>query len=440
MERKAFPERGLDADVVLDEMENRRDSDTDWRNGRTWNLVYHPDDDIKDFRERAHEKYASENALGPSAFPSLRRFENEVVAMTADLLGGDNKTVGNITSGGTESILLAVKTARDWAQENLDIGHPEIIAPETVHPAFAKAAHYFGMDLTTVSTTSDWRADPEAMVNAITDETALMVGSAPSYPHGVIDPIEEIAAAANERGLLCHVDACIGGFVLPFLPDIGYSIPDFDLSLPGVSSLSVDPHKYGYTAKGASVILYRDDLLRQEQYFAYDGWPGGVYVAPNMTGTRPGGPIASAWAVLNHIGKEGYRDYTQTVMETTEQLQQGIEAIDMLKVVSDPDMCIFAFESTSDEVNIYSVHEELTKRDWTLSRQQRPPNIHLSVMPSHARIVDEFLTDLIDSTNAARNKQPEHETALYGGGGALSPNTDLESAAIEMLNQVYHLK
>ncbi len=440
MDSNSIPDIGKNPEDILEEMESCREDDADWRNGQTWSLVYHTDDELTEFRERAHAKFASENALGASTFPSLRKFENEVVKMTADLLGGDTETVGNVTSGGTESILLAVKTARDWKQKHHNTDKPEIILPETAHPAFSKAAEYFDVSRTVIQTDSKWRAKPDAIAEAISENTALLVGSAPSYPHGVIDPIKDIAAVANEHDVLCHVDSCIGGFVLPFLDDLGYQIPSFDLSVPGVTSISADPHKYGYTAKGASVLLYHDAELRRHQYFAYDGWPGGVYSAPNMTGTRPGGPIASAWAVLNYVGQDGYHDYVAKVMEITEHLMNGIQEIDELQIVSNPDMCIFAFESTADDVHIYNVHKYLSEQDWAVSRQQRPPNIHLSVMPSHAEVVDPFLSDLQTAVDSARDESLDDETAMYGGGGVVKGNGDLEELAIRALDNTYKMQ
>jgi len=251
--------------------------------------------------------FFSENALNPTVFPSLRRMETEVVAMTAALLGGDEHTVGNMTSGGTESLLMAVLTAREWGRAHKpDVQAPEMVLPATAHPAFEKAAHYFGVRPVHVPVGPDLRADVERMRAAITPRTVLLVGSAPSYPHGVVDPIVEIAQVAQEHGLLCHVDACVGGFELPFLRRLGYPVPDFDFQVPGVTSMSADLHKYGYAAKGASVVLYRDSALRRHQFFAYTDWPGGVYASATLAGTRPAGPIAAAWAVLHYLGEEGY--------------------------------------------------------------------------------------------------------------------------------------
>ncbi|MGB9594582.1 MAG: pyridoxal phosphate-dependent decarboxylase family protein, partial [Anaerolineae bacterium] len=271
-----LPEKGIPKDEVLAAMRALREKDVKWQDGRLFSLIYYAGEEITDVLKEAALLFFSENGLNPSVFPSLRQMETEVVAISADLLGGDAQTVGNMTSGGTESILLAVKTAREWARAHRpDIRQPEMILPLTAHPAFEKAAHYFDVKPVRTAIGPDFRADVEAARAAITPRTILMVGSAPAYPFGVVDPIAEMAAIAQERGILFHVDACVGGFMLPFVRKLGYPVPDFDFRVPGVTSISADLHKYGYCVKGASVILYRDAALRRHQFFAYTDWPGG---------------------------------------------------------------------------------------------------------------------------------------------------------------------
>jgi len=288
----SLPPKGIPADDVLSAMLELREHDARWQDGKTWSLVYHAGDELIEFVKEAYTMFFSENGLNPTAFPSLKKFEAEVVAMTASLLGGGKETVGNMTSGGTESILMAVKTAREWARaKNSANIAPEMVLPETAHPAFEKAAHYFSVKPVRVPVGANFRADVAAAKAAITPNTVLMVGSAPSYPQGVVDPIPELAQIAQEKGLLFHVDACVGGFMLPFVRKLGYAVPDFDFRVPGVTSMSADLHKYAYTAKGASVILYKKKTLRRHQYFVYTDWSGGIYASPIMTGTRPGGAI-----------------------------------------------------------------------------------------------------------------------------------------------------
>lgn len=242
-ERLFLPERGLEADEILDTLRALRLDDVDWEEGRVWSLVFHAGDEISAFLKEAYSLYFSENALNPSAFPSLRRMETEVVSMTASLLGGDANTVGNMTSGGTESILMAVKTAREWARTNRSgSATPQVVMPSSAHPAFDKACHYFGLEAVRVPVRSDFRADVRATKKAIGKRTALVVGSAPSYPQGVVDPIRELAELAEARGTLMHVDACVGGFMLPFVRALGRHCPDFDFAVPGVTSISVDLH------------------------------------------------------------------------------------------------------------------------------------------------------------------------------------------------------
>ncbi len=395
-----LPPSSRPGEEVLKAMRRIKAHDAKWHEGKTWSLVFHAGDEVTELLREAYGLFFSENGLNPMAFPSLKRFEAEVVAMTAGLLGGDSQTVGNMTSGGTESILMAVKTARDWARSAKPaVTTPEMILPSTAHPAFDKAAHYFCVKAVRVPVGPDYRADVAAMREAVTPNTVLLVGSAPSYPQGVVDPIEDIASLAREVDALCHVDACVGGFMLPFVRQLGYQIPDFDFRIPGVTSISVDLHKYAYAAKGASVILYKDGDLRRHQFFVQTEWSGGIYASPTMTGTRPGGAIAAAWAIMNTLGRQGYLDIADTVMKTTLRLRQGIEAIEGVTILGDPPMSILALGS--DTVNIYEVGDALTESGWHLDRQQDPPSLHLTVTHAHAAVAEQFLTDLAQAVSRA---------------------------------------
>lgn len=397
----ALPPHGSSKKDVLSKMRRARDHDVKWQQGRAFGLVYHINDEIDALLKEAYTMFFSENGLNPTAFPSIRKFESEVLAMTASLLGGDENVCGNMTTGGTESLLMAVKTARDWARKNFpQITHPEVILPMTAHPAFEKAAEYFDVHLVQVQVRSDFRADVDSMKQAITSNTIMMVGSAPSYPHGVIDPIAELAAIAQENGLLFHVDACVGGFLLPFAQKLGYPIPDFDFKVPGVTSISADLHKFGYAAKPASVILYRNPELRRHQMFVSINWPGGIYPSPTMTGSRAAGPIAAAWALMNHLGESGYLEITKTVMETTRIIQEGIRNIPGLKVLSNPEMSVFAI--ASDSLDVYEVADELDLYGWHLDRQHFPRCLHVTINHVHSKITDEFLSDLAKATANVR--------------------------------------
>ena len=396
-----LPSKRTPAEEVLAAMRAAREHDARWKEGRAWSLVFYAGDQVLSLVKEAYNLFMSENGLNPMAFPSLKKFEAEVVAMTASLLGGDAETAGNMTSGGTESLLLAVKTARDWAQANRPaITAPEMVLPATAHPALDKAAHYFSVKPVHVPVGSDFRADVDAVKAAITPNTILLVGSAPSYPQGALDPIVELGRLARERDILLHVDACVGGMMLPFVRQLGYPIADFDLSVPGVTSLSVDLHKYGYAAKGASVLLYKNHALRRRQFFVSTDWPGGIYASPTMLGTRPGGAIAAAWAIMNFLGAEGYRAIADTVMQTATKLKQGINATGGLKVLGEPAMSVMAIGSNG--LNVYEVGDEMAARGWYLDRQQFPASLHVTVNYAHAASADQFLADLQASAALAR--------------------------------------
>ncbi len=396
-----LPPHGKSRDDVIAAMRKQRAKDVDWHAGQVFSLVFHAGDEAIELLQEAYTLFFSENGLNPTAFPSLRGFETNVIAMSAALLGSKGSVVGNMTSGGTESILMAMFTARQWARANRPhIITPEVVLPRSAHPAFEKAAHYFDMKLVHVSVGTDLCADVAAMRTAVTSQTIMVVGSAPSYPHGMVDPITEIAALAQEHNLLCHVDACVGGFMLPFVRRAGYTVPDFDFSVPGVTSISADLHKYGYAAKGASVVLYHNRELRRHQLFAATEWPGGIYASPTMTGTRPGGAIAAAWAIMNYLGEDGYTEIAANVMQAATAIKGGINAIDGLHVLGDPPMSLLAIGS--DSLNIYEVGDEMGQRGWHLDRQQFPPTLHMTINYAHIDNVDRFLADLADSAEIVR--------------------------------------
>ncbi len=411
---RTLPERGAEPDRILSTMKNLRDGDVDWQDGKVWSLVFHAGDELSAFLKEAYCIYFSENALNPGAFPSLKRMESEVVSMTASLLGGGPDVAGNMTSGGTESILMAVKTARAWAGQNMRTDRGlEVLMPESAHPAFDKACYYFGLRPVRVPGGPDFRADVKAMKRALTKRTVLIVGSAPQYPQGVVDPIEELAAIAKSRGILMHVDACVGGFMLPFVRDLGRDVPAFDLSVEGVTSMSVDLHKYAYAAKGASVVLYRDRELRKLQYFATTDWPGGIYASPTMLGSRPGGAVAAAWAMLHRLGREGYLEIAGQVMDATDRLVVGIGRIDGVEVLGRPSMSVFAIGSSDRDV--YEIADRMTARGWHLDRQQSPPSLHVTVNFAHIQSTDAFIDDL--RAASAESKRPESSRLLKRAGG-----------------------
>lgn len=394
-----LPEKGKPQDEIMRLMQEARAMDVDWRGGKVAAYVFYAGEDILQLSKQAFMEFFCENALDPTAFPSLGRFEAEVVGMVGKLLHCES-AAGNVSSGGTESILLAVKTARDLARAaRPDLKEPEIVMPVTAHAAYNKAAYYFDLKPVRTPLGDDLRPDIAALRAAVTDKTALMVGSAPEYSYGMIDPIAEMAAIAQERDICFHVDCCMGGFVLPFMDKLGYPVPPFDFSVPGVTSISADIHKYGFAAKGASAILYRDPNFFLQQITHFDGWPSGFYLSPTTAGTRPGGPLAAAWAVLNYLGEEGYIKLVERIMRTTRALQDGINSIPGLEIVGKPDMSLFSY--TSRTLDIYAIADEMESRGWWVSRLAEPHAIHLTVTPAHEASPQDYLNDLADATRLA---------------------------------------
>ena len=410
MSEPTFPTRSRSVDEVLAEMRARRDRDADWRGGRTFSLVYHPDDDELDrLQEAVALEYLHENALNPFAFPSLTEMDAEVVSWGADLVHGPGH--GRLTSGGTESIFLAVQTMRDHAREERGIAEPVLLTAETAHPAFAKACKYLDVEHRRVPVTDDGRADAAAMAAAIDDRTGMIVGSAPCYPYGVIDPIPALAGAAAEAGVLCHVDACLGGFLLPFWERIGEDVAPWDFRVDGVTSLSADVHKYGWTFKGASLVLYRDEALLKKQFFLYDDWPGGLYGSATTAGTRAGAPIAAAWATMRHLGEPGYLRLAEQLRDTVVAFRDGVAGIEGLRLTHEPDLSLFEFTGDGDGVDIGAVGDVMDDRGWHLDRQQG--GLHLMLWPYHGHVVDQFLADLRDAV--AHHGDSRGVGASYGG-------------------------
>jgi glutamate/tyrosine decarboxylase-like PLP-dependent enzyme len=402
-----IPDQGRAADELVADLRARQAADTDWRRGRVFSLVYHAGKEHEELVARAHAVYASTNLLNPLAFKSLKQLETEIVAMAQDLMHGSG--TGVVTSGGTESILCAVAAYRDRANR----WRPELVVPRTVHPAFDKAAHYFGVRLVKVDVGDDYRVNVRAMEKAITRRTIAIVGSAPQYPHGVVDPIAELGAIALRHGVPLHVDACVGGFVLPWLEKLGRAVPRWDFRVPGVTSISADLHKFGYAGKGASVLLWRSLDLMKHQIFVATEWAGGVYASPTMIGTRPGGPIAGAWASLQALGEPGYLALAKQAIDAADRLRTGILAIPGLSLVGRGDATIVTY--TGDK--IFAVADRLEARGWSVDRQMKPASIHLTVTANHAAIVDDYLAELrgaIADVRANPKLAREGTAPMYG--------------------------
>lgn len=431
-----LPETGRDRDEILREMEALRAREqARWQDGFVSGAVYHGDPEHVEFLNRVYALHSQSNPLHFDVWPSATKFEAEIVAMAASILTphplppppaqsggrGLGEVCGTVTSGGTESILLAMKAYRDWGRERRGITRPEMVVPVTAHVAFDKAAQYLGIKLVHIPVGADCRADVGAARRAITRNTVVVAGSAPSFPHGAIDPIEELSELARERGSGFHTDACLGGFVLPFARELGYPAPPFDFSLPGVTSMSIDTHKYGYAAKGTSVVLYRGLELRHYQYFTATDWPGGLYFSPTMAGSRPGGLSAACWASMMALGRQGYRDAARRILETGATIRRGVEAIPELRVLGDP-LWVIAF--MSPVVNIYRVMDAMTARGWSLNGLHRPSAVHLAVTLRHAQpgVAERFLTDLRAAVDEARaHPEADHGMAPVYGMAATLP-------------------
>src|SRR5690242_2882188 len=386
---EALPDKGVPGEQILDELRELRRADLPTHGGRLFAYVYDPAlDGLDDLARAAHAISVHVNGLDPTAFPSLLAMENALVAAAIKLLRGGPAAVGSVTSGGTESLILAVKAARDSRPE---LTTPRLVVPSTGHAAFAKAAHYLRVALDVVPVGDDLRAEPAAMAAAITPDTVLAAASAPSYAHGVVDPIPAIAAAAAERAVRFHVDACFGGWVLPYLKRLGADLPEFDLAVPGVTSISVDLHKYAYAPKGVSLLLHRDEELRLPQYFAYADWPGYTMINPVISSTRSGGPIAAAVATLRTIGDAGYLELADRTRAAVAVLAEAVAATDGVRLFAPPETTVVCMAA---DVDPFVLADELAARGWHTQPQmafgELPATIHLTVTAAVAATAPDF--------------------------------------------------
>lgn len=386
---------GRSVDEVLADLTALKAGDVRWREGRAFTLTYFANDTVASLQEAAYSAYLSENGLNTDAFPSLRRLQSEVVETVSGWLQGQPGAAGFMTSGGTESILLAVRAARERGRAERNIAEPEMVLPTSAHAAFEKAADYFGVRSRRIPVLPDWTADLDAMGDAVNDNTVLLVASAPQYPQGVIDPVAAIAAIAEARDISCHVDACMGGVTLPFLERLGEPIAPWDFRVPGVTSISVDLHKFGYTAKGASVLLHRSKKLRSYQTFVTDNWLGGLYGSSGIMGTKSGGAMAAAWAVMQHLGDDGYLELTHQARVATLALADGIRQRPELFLQAEPATTLVAFGVADGvDLDVYALADHLWSMGWYLDRQGPPPSLHCTVNAVHDGRIPEFLADL----------------------------------------------
>ncbi|KAJ0004981.1 hypothetical protein NQD34_011195 [Periophthalmus magnuspinnatus] len=413
-----LPSKGLSQNQVLDKIKEYQTlNEVQWEKGCVSGAVYWGDETLTKLLIKVYGDFAWSNPLHPDIFPGVRKMEAEVVRMSCSLFHGGPNSCGTVTSGGTESILMACKAYRDMAYER-GVKYPEILAPVSVHAAFDKAAHYFGMKLVHIPLDKKtMKVDVKAMKRAISKNTAMLVCSAPQFPHGVIDPVQEVAKLAVRYNLPLHVDACLGGFLIVFMEKAGFPLAPFDFRVKGVTSISADTHKYGYAPKGSSVILYSDKKYRQYQYFVAPDWQGGIYASPSIAGSRPGGIIAACWATMVHMGETGYVDATKKIITTARKITKEIRKIQGVFVFGNPEVSVVAIGS--DVFDIFRLSNALTSKGWNLNTLQYPSSIHIccTVLHTQPGVADHFVKDVREAV-AVIMKNPKEKTtgmgAIYG--------------------------
>ena len=392
--RSALPRVGLGRDEIFARMQAYAAGDIDWRRGRVPLYVFKASDEIAALGRDAFLRFFTENGLGARrAFHGLKRMEDEIVAMGLSLFHAPEDAAGYFTTGGSESIIATVKACRDYvrAQTGSQDRRGNIVLPYSAHPAFTKAARLMDLETRRVPVAADYRADVGRMAEAIDADTLMLVGSAPCFPYGIFDPIADLGRLALERGLWFHVDACVGGYLAPFVARAGYAVPAFDFAVPGVTSLSADLHKFGFCPKPASTAFYRSATQAAFQPFEVDDWPGGKFTTATLVGTRPGGAIAGAWATLQGMGEQGYVETARQIMEVVARYRRGVEAIG-LRVVGDPELSILCF--TSDEVDMMDVGAAMAERGWLPGHAREPRSMHLMLSMLHAPACADYLVDL----------------------------------------------
>ena len=403
-----FPSKGRELDDVKQALAAFKNGDADWRGGRVPLFVFKGSDTAAQLAREAFNQYFTENALGRvRAFPSVHRMEDEIIAMALDLFHAPSTACGFITTGGSESIIQAVQTCRDHARHQRHVDHHRgnLVIPYSAHPAFDKAAQLMDLSVRRIPVTGDFSADLAATNSAIDAETIMLVGSAPCFPYGVFDPIEALADIAQQRGLWLHVDACVGGYLAPFVADSGRPVPAFDLAIEGVSSLSADLHKFGYAPKPISTLFYRNPALAAHHGFNFDNWPNGRFATSTLVGTRAAGPIAGAWALFQHLGRDGYTAIADELMSGIELLQQGIGEIDDLSILGKPPLSIVAI--ASDNIDVFQVAEWMKPKGWVPGLLQQPKALHRMMSMLHVPSMPDYLVDLSDAVTAVQGNRTE---------------------------------
>lgn len=411
-----LPEKGLTLTELHEKMSQYRTQDLPWRKGRSWSLMYYVDEEHQQKIEAAYQAFFSENFVSPLTFNSLRRMEREVVQWSAELMHAPDDYAGMLTAGGTESIFLALLSARERARKK-GIRRPELVLPRTGHPAFTKAADLLGLKVRLLPVDEGQCARADLLPRYVNRRTAMIVASAPSYPHGILDPVKEMAAVAKKRNIPCHVDACVGGFMLPWVEELGYPVAPWDFRVPGVTSISADLHKFGYAAKGCSVLLYSDPQLMDRQFYVRTDWPGGIYATGGLLGTRPGGTVAAAWASIKGLGREGFLATARSNMEAFTDLRQKLAAVPGVEIVGQPGMNILAYRTIQNNPDLFVIADQLEDKGWQVDRQHKPLSIHMTLMQHNQPVIDQYLADLQEALAFAK-KHPEAsgqgQAAMYG--------------------------
>jgi sphinganine-1-phosphate aldolase len=420
----SIPARGRDKEAVYRELQRiAEEEDKKWETGLVSGTMYHGGKEHYAFLNRIFSLYSYVNLIQRDICPSGTKFESEIISMTANMLHGEaakeqnplDDVCGTVTSGGSESIYNALFVYREWARKEKGISEPEMVVPTTIHPAFSKSAHYMGIKIIPVPVKDNFEADVQAMRGKINENTIAVAGSAGSYPHGVIDPFEQLSELALEFKIGLHVDGCLGGFILPWIEKLGYDLPPFDFRLPGVTSISCDTHKYGYALKGTSVVLYRNKQLLRNQFFSMADWPGGLYASPTVQGSRSGGLSAATWAAMVTMGEAGYLKAARAIMDTSNAIRAGIAGIPQIKILG---KSTFLIAMGSDEVDIYHVNDYLASKGWRMNGCQNPPGFHFCITLRNTLpgVAEKFVRDLRDAVNYA--KEPPTPVpvsgALYG--------------------------
>jgi len=445
----SIPEKGRDKKSIIDELSTiAKEENAKWKTGQVSGTFYHAGDEHREFLNEAFLFFSHVNTLQFDLCPSMFKMESEIISMTAKMLNCDavkeqnpeDEVCGTVTSGGSESIMMAMKVYRDWGRAEKKITKPEIIMPDTAHPAFDKSGNYFGIKMVHIPVSEpDFRVDPKAVEAKINKNTVAIVGSAGNYPYGLIDPLEQLSDIALKHSIGFHVDGCLGGFILPWIEKLGYNIPTFDFRLPGLTSMSADTHKYGFALKGTSVVLYRNNNLRRHQYFNVPDWAGGMYASPTGAGSRSGGLTAATWSSLVYMGEEGYLKGAKAIMDVADKIKEGIQSIPELTLIGEP---TFVISFLSEEVDIYHVNDFMQTKGWRFNCLQLPPAMHFCVtMPQTAvpDIAERMASDLKEGVEYAKSKAGTvaQTTALYGLAGTLEGNEQVTELVFGYFDYLY---